>query len=133
MLVTQLYVFYPVALDPLLEVTEKNVTDLLSKHRFSNVKWNELGVRLGVPTTELDAIEEDYRKVADRLLKVITHWIRNGKEVSWKVLWKALFHDRVGHENAGRAIRDWYFEKIWNDKRVRFVVDWFHLASFPDL
>lgn len=51
----------------------REVLDLLWEYR---AKWNLIGVQLGLTTSTLDAIDVEHRKVADALLEVIKHWLR---------------------------------------------------------
>ena len=113
-----------ISLDPELTIDVRNVLhDRLkvgADNGFSLDKWRALGIALKVPESELRKIEMNYVMEVDRrLTEVIKYWIKNG-EVNWKVLWEALCHRTVAHENLGKEIRDWYTEKIWRDpRRVR--------------
>lgn len=86
---------------------------------FSPDKWHNLGLVLKVPAVELKAFEVNHIKDVQRCLtEAIKYWIRNGAhEVKWEVLWEALCHSTVSHQNLGMEIRDWYKEKTWRDPR----------------
>ena len=87
---------------------------------FSLDKWRFLGIVPKLPESKLRVIEINHKMDVERCLtEVIKLWINNG-ELKWKVLWEALCHSTVAHENLGREIRDWYREKTWRDpRRVR--------------
>ena len=52
----------------------REILDLTWPHRAS---WKLIGIELGIDTGTLDAIEEDYRKVGDRLTELISTWLRD--------------------------------------------------------
>lgn len=60
-------------------LTPKNtreIIDLTWSHRAS---WKLIGIKLGIDTGTLDAIEKDNKKVGDCLTELITGWLRNAK------------------------------------------------------
>ena len=50
----------------------------------------ELGLELGVPESDLDNIEVDYRYVADRRQETLRKWKRIDERPSWSKLVRAL-------------------------------------------
>jgi hypothetical protein len=77
-----------------------------------------------VPENKLKEFEMNHLKDVQRcLIEAIKHWKKNEKVIKWEVLWVALCHSTVSHENLGREIRDWYREKTWRDPRRQVNCD----------
>ena len=53
--------------------------------------WHQLGVQLGVPPCTLSIIEKNHPRDINRCKsEVLTWWLRNAKECSWKKMAQAL-------------------------------------------
>ena len=63
-----------------------------------------IGLKLGVPIGELDAIEAMSSYVDFKFIKVITYWLQHGENVTWKDLAEAMGADTVGREDLKRKL-----------------------------
>ena len=77
---------------------------VLTKIWEARVKWYNLGIQLKVATSDLDAIQHDYKDIGDCLRQMITYWLRNGTNQTWDKLIAALSHDTVGFSQLSRSI-----------------------------
>lgn len=76
------------------------VIDKLSGARFSAARWRQLGQRLLPPTADLEAIEVNCRNVVeDCLERVVDQFLREGEDVTWVALAKAVAICRGGGRN----------------------------------
>ena len=71
----------------------------------TRAKWYSLGIQLNIATSDLDAIQHNYGRDAERCLtETIKYWIRNGTNQTWEKLIAAVSHDSVGMSHLGRSI-----------------------------
>ena len=71
----------------------ENVLQLLKKCDFSDSKWMELGLKLGLKKTTLDAIETNYpRDVGRCLIECLSKWLERADAVDSKggATWDSL-------------------------------------------
>ena len=61
---------------PLTPENTREIIDLAWPHR---AKWRLIGTYLGIDTGELDAIDENNKKVEGCLIELITKWLRGTK------------------------------------------------------
>ena len=66
----------------------------------------ELGLQLGVPESDLDDIEDDYRYVADRRRETLRKWERIDERPSWAKLVRALV--AINKHRVARNIAEKY-------------------------
>ena len=66
----------------------------------------ELGLELGVPESDLDDIEVDYRYVADRRRETLRKWERIDERPSWAKLVRALV--AINERHVARNIAEKY-------------------------
>ena len=66
----------------------------------------ELGIQLGVPESDLDEIEDDYRYVADRRRETLRKWERIDERPSWSKLVRALV--AINERRVARNIAEKY-------------------------
>ena len=66
----------------------------------------ELGLQLGVPESDLDDIEDDYRYVADRRRETLRKWERIDERPSWAKLVRALV--AINERRVARNIAEKY-------------------------
>ena len=66
----------------------------------------ELGLQLGVPESDLDDIEVDYRYVADRRRETLRKWERIDERPSWSKLVRALV--AINERHVARNIAEKY-------------------------
>lgn len=77
------------------ELEVQDVLDELNEVGFSTANWRELGGRL-MPHLDLDAIEDQYKKLERCLEEVIKRWKHDGATPSWQTLADAVSKCRVG-------------------------------------
>ena len=65
--------------------------------------WHQLGVQLGLTTGELESIEKDHSQNKRRKSEILICWLRNGNEVSWGALAKAL--KQCGYNTIAQKLR----------------------------
>ena len=59
------------------------------------VEWFTLGLYLGVPTSDLLRIERDRSFTMERLSHMLDLWVRNGNEVTWSAVVRAVVGIRM--------------------------------------
>ena len=62
----------------------------MSNHLASVWRYYPLGIQLGVPYAELKKIECDYQRTDDRMLHMISKWLRIDEQPSWSKVVRAL-------------------------------------------
>ena len=67
--------------------------------------WRSLGYQLHVPKHQLDAIEEDFRRVKRCKEEVLSYWLRNDVHASWELLVTAIRRLRTHNVLAYRLQR----------------------------
>ena len=76
-------------------------------------KWKSIGVHLGVPTSQLDAIQQNncnhVDMCGDCLRETFVWWLRNGEDVTVKKLTKAVHEvgDHEAEEEINRKFGMW--------------------------
>lgn len=79
------------------------VVDKLHEAGFSSADWRYLGQRL-TPKADLKAIGQDCSCSDDRLEKVVDEFLRDGEDLSWEALAKAVAQCRGGGQNIARKL-----------------------------
>lgn len=84
----------------------KDIHNILYGARDS---WKSLGIALRIPFNTLMNIEGRIPPNTDKRYKdVLTHWLLNGKNRTWKTLVSALQSKSVGRPDLARKIRQHY-------------------------
>ena len=69
-------------------------------------RWYPLGIQLGVPDPDLRKIECDYQRTDDKMLHMISKWLRIDEQPSWSRAVRALVAINEGH--VARTIAEKY-------------------------
>ena len=70
--------------------------DVLTALHVARAKWRHIGYCLKVKDGDLEAIKSEPGDTEDKLDRVVTIWLRNGKNCAWRTLIAALRHVLVG-------------------------------------
>ena len=70
----------------------------------AKAKWKFIGIELGVPIGEVDAIESMGSDFDDKLMRTLTKWLRRGNNTTWKALAKAMGAVTVERIDKGKNI-----------------------------
>ena len=68
-------------------------------------KWYNFGLALGVSSSHLDAIKEDYGTVADCLREMLNYWLKNADQPTWERVAEALGRRTVSRRRLAQSIR----------------------------
>ena len=86
------------------ELQAFEVVDKLRAAGLSSAKWRVLGQRL-TPKDDLEAIRADHPTSSKECLeKVVDAFLRNGGDVSWEALAKAVAQCEGGGRNVARKL-----------------------------
>ena len=87
------------------DLTIASDDNLLAVFRFTIevTDWSTLGLTLGLPSYELERIEQDGYDVRQRQKKMVSLWLNIGN-ASWKTLVQALMDPLVNKEEVARRI-----------------------------
>ena len=86
-------------------------------------KWEQLGLQLDVPPSDLESIKADNKdNVSDRLRSVVSYWLKDVEHPTKQTLLKAL--ETVGEKNLAKNLRE-----EWSTARSRQAV---HRASMSE-
>ena len=66
------------------------ITAVLPKVNFR--KWEEMGILLQVPTSNLEHLEHSQFQLRDRYRKVLKYWLDHNEAASWRTLLEVLGH-----------------------------------------
>ena len=69
-------------------------------------RWYPLGIQLGVPHADLMKIECDYQQTDDRMLHMISKWLRIDEQPSWSKVVRALV--AINERHVARTIAEKY-------------------------
>jgi len=95
-------------------------------------KWYDLGLQLKVPVDTLKTFEIDYQSSSDRLREVITTWLKNGENPTWRAIVEALRSPVIREANLAKKIHQEYCSSaqppahdapILGEKRVHEMID----------
>ena len=79
---------------------------LLSNHLACVWRWYPLGIQFGVPHADLMKIECDYQRTDDRMLHMISKWLRIDEQPSWSKVVRALV--AINERHVARTIAEKY-------------------------
>ena len=80
--------------------------DLLVKELCGVVKWDTLGVHLGLTVIEIEEIEQDYHETARRRMAMLNKWIKKETNPSWLKIISAL--ERMSETTLANHLREKY-------------------------
>ena len=86
------------------KLTLKHALDELSAMKN---EWNEIGIRLGVPSEDLKSIETENARVSDRLIKMLEEWLKMIDPIpSWQQLAEVVekMHPRKAAEIRAKYV-----------------------------
>jgi len=72
--------------------------------------WHQLGIQLGIPTSELRKIEEDYAKSDRRMTETLDTWLQRTPSASWNDVLSAL--QQMGENTVAESVRQKYIRGI---------------------
>ena len=90
------------------DVSEK----LLSNDLTYVWRWYPLGIQLGVPDADLRKIECDFQHTEDRLIRMLSKWMRIDEQPSWSKVVRALV--AINERHVARDIAEKYGKHIFN-------------------
>ena len=70
----------------------------------AKAKWKFIGLNLGVPIGELDAIEGMSSNPGEKLMATLAIWLRRGIDTTWKALADAVGDKTVEHNDIKENI-----------------------------
>ena len=70
----------------------------------AKAKWKFIGLKLGVPKGELDAIEYSNSSIGQKLMETLDKWLQSGRNTTWKALAEAMGAATVGCEDLKQNI-----------------------------
>ena len=79
---------------------------LLQNDLVSVWRWYPLGIQLGVPEADLRKIECDSQRTDDRMLHMISTWLRIDEQPSWSKVVRALV--AINERSVARTIAEKY-------------------------
>ena len=92
-----------------LHVGQKDLKFLHCELHPVSDKWFSLGVQLQVPIETLRCIRIDINTAAERLLEMLTVWLKcTNPPPTWRVLIEALESRPVGEGHLAKQLRDKY-------------------------
>ncbi len=71
-------------------------------------KWYFIGMLLGIHPTTLECIKIEERRIEQQYSKMLSTWLRNSDDRSWKALAKVLRSPVVGRSDIAAQIEDKY-------------------------
>ena len=80
-----------------IQLTALDADKVLQAIEGVEEKWYTLGIRLGLSTLLIDAIDNEHGNDGCKLQSVVRKWLEDGANCSWQVMYSALNH-RIVHE-----------------------------------
>ena len=78
-------------------LNEQDLDKVLREVFPAKAKWNFIGLALGVPIGEVQAIDGMGVDVDVKLMKTLAKWLQSGKNTTWKFLAEAMGAITVEH------------------------------------
>jgi len=69
-----------------------------------------LGIQLGVPTSELKKIEEEYQQSDRRKMETLDAWLHQTPRASWSDVVSAL--QQIGENTVAKSVRQQYIGRV---------------------
>ena len=89
-----------------------NIREVLDETWKYRARWRFIGIRLGIDTGTLDAIEADHRKVEDCLRKLINIWLKDVSPRPTRTAMKAALRSESVLCGAGNYVNDIYYNTV---------------------
>ena len=70
----------------------------------AKAKWKFIGLKLGVPKGELDAIQYNGSSVGEKMMETLDKWLQSGRNTTWKALAEAMGAATVCREDLKQKI-----------------------------
>jgi len=86
----------------------KDVLEVAEALHKAQVKWQFIGLGLGVDSTELSSLRDNHAKNDQRLLEMLQLWLDTGKNTTWKEIVRVLKLKSVGHVALAKEIEKKY-------------------------
>ena len=80
-----------------LNLNEQDLDVVLREVFPAKAKWKFIGLELGVPIGEVEAIESMGSDVDEKLMRTLLKWLRRGNDTTWKTLACAMGSITVEH------------------------------------
>ena len=81
-----------------------DLSEVFEKVYDAQAKWKVLGLKLGVPKGELDAIEYSNSNIEQKLMETLDKWLQRGRNTTWNTLAEAMGTATVGREDLKQKI-----------------------------
>ena len=94
----------------LLSTTGKPDMQNLSSALKEVCDWHQLGIQLGIPTSELRKIEEDYPKSNRRMSETLDAWLQQTPRASWSDVVSAL--QQMGENTVAESVCQKYIRGV---------------------
>ena len=88
-----------------MELKEEDLSDVQDELWDARSKWYNIGLRLGIPASDLDVIKNDGDDTEARFRSMLLKWLREGKNCTWVALIKALSSPSVGQPMLAKSIQ----------------------------
>ena len=88
-----------------MELKEEDLSDVQDELWEARIKWYDIGLRLRIPASDLDVIENDGGDTGARFRNMLLKWLRQGKNCTWEALIKALSSPSVGYTTLANSIQ----------------------------
>ena len=85
-------------------ISNLDLDQVLEEVFDSKAKWKFIGLKLGVPKGELDAIEYSNSSIGHKLMETLDKWLQRGRNTTWKALAEAMGAATVGREDLKQKI-----------------------------
>ena len=83
--------------------------DLINELAPASDRYYFIGIQLGISNEKLKIIKKDYPQETDMCFsEMLSYWLKNGVNISWKVVISALESPFVGHKTLAAGLREKY-------------------------
>lgn len=72
------------------------------------MKWEDIGLELGVDPDTLEAINKEQEDLDGKLRNMLRAWFRDEATPTWEAVARAVDAKTVGYSNLARKIREEY-------------------------
>ena len=88
-----------------MELKEEDLSDVQDELWEARSKWYNIGLRLGIPPSDLDVIKKDGDDTEAWFRNMLLKWLRKGKNCTWEALIKALSSPSVGQTMLAESVQ----------------------------
>lgn len=108
-----------------MALTTDDFADVQSALWKAHSKWYNIGVRLQLSITDLDAIDHESRLDLDgKFRRMITSWLECGQRRTWRALGEALTYHTVNLPELAQQIANYGSNKSQNYSVQYMYVFW---------